>query len=421
MCRTFHTLSAIPLVPPLETRSVVLVTICFSDQVTAVCAGLCRRKKNLGLVSQPVVKNNSATPVYQKLLTFLLLSLIWETSWLHANDYVLDQSGQLVEIPILISEELTGPTLFVGIDGEDCDSYTDSWCQRYGGESSCIGLPQKQCWPRWFASASGLVMTRSLPDGTTSTGPGGLAVSTRSASASWPGGLDLRLGRWFGERQEHAIELIYWGVYNIGSSAPQQTGGSSGVLSRSDTINNIEINWLYAPETRPEFHQGNKRVNWMWLAGFRFFQLEDQLSLGVTSPAFDLDTATNNNLFGGQFGGRFDWEIAPRMRFVVVPKFLLAGNASSNRATQTNGATTNVRSTVDVFSWLGSVDTSVAWDLTDRWSLWLGYRVVGVGNIAQADGQWPSGLPATSASLGGIATGSESIIHGAFAGFESHY
>ena len=407
--------------PLLETRSIVSVTICFSDQVTAVCSGLCRRKKNLGFVSRRVAKNNSAVPVYQKLFAFLLLSLIWETSWLYANDHVLDESGQLVEIPILISEELAGPRLFVGIDGEGCDSYTDSWCQRYGGESSCIGLPRKQCWPRWFASASGLVMTRSLPDGTTSTGPGGLAVSTRSASASWPGGLDLRLGRWFGERQEHAIEFIYWGVYNIGSSAPQQTGAASGVLSRTDTINNIEINWLYAPETRPEFHQGNKRVNWMWLAGFRFFQLEDQLGLDVRSPTFDLETATNNNLFGGQIGGRFDWEIAPRMRFVVVPKFLLAGNASSNKAIQTNGATTDVRSTVDVFSWLGSVDTSVAWDLTDRWSLWLGYRVVGVGNIAQADGQWPSALPATSASLGGIATGSESIIHGAFAGFESHY
>ena len=62
-------------------------------------------------------------------------------------------------------------------------------------------------------------MTRSLPDGANSTGPGGLAVSTRSASASWPGGVDLRLGRWFGDRQEHAVEFIYWGVYNMGSSA----------------------------------------------------------------------------------------------------------------------------------------------------------------------------------------------------------
>ena len=91
-------------------------------------------------------------------------------------------------------------------------------------------------------------------------------------------------------------------------------------------------------------------------------------------------------------GGRFDWAFAPRMRFVVVPKILLAGNSISNRAVSSTGGTTTAdeRSTLDEFSWLGSVDTSVAWDVSDRWSLWIGYRVVGVGNIAQADGQWPA-------------------------------
>jgi len=355
---------------------------------------------------------------YQVVIALVLFSLICKSEYLKADEYVLDDSGQLIETPLLVPGELTVPTLLVDIDGESCDFYEDDWCQRYGGNSSCIGLPSKQCWPRWFASASGLVMTRSLPDGATSTPPD-FAVSTRSASTSWPGGVDLRLGRWFGDRQEHAVEFIYWGVYNMGSSA-QQPGPTLGVLTRADTINNIEINWLYAPQDRPEFHQGNQRIHWMWLAGFRFFQLEDQLIFDVPSN-YELQTATNNNLFGGQFGGRFDWEIAPRMRFVIVPKFLLAGNATSNRSIQSRGPSDNVRSAVDVFSWLGSVDTSVAWDVTERWSLWLGYRVVGVGNIAQADGQWPSTLPSSSASLQGIATGSESIIHGAFAGFESRY
>jgi len=352
-------------------------------------------------------------------IALAVMSLVCKSEYLKAGEYVLDDSGQLIEMPLFVSGELPIPTLLVDIDGESCDFYEDDWCQRYGGDSSCIGLPRKQCWPRWFASASGLVMTRSLPNGANSTPPE-FTVSTRSASASWPGGVDLRLGRWFGDHQEHAIEFIYWGVYNMGSSAQQQTGPTTGVLSRSDTINNIEINWLYAPQDRPEFHQDNQRIHWMWLAGFRFFQLEDQLTFDVPSN-FEFQTATNNNLFGGQFGGRFDWEIAPRMRFVIVPKFLLAGNASSNKTTQSRGPSENIRSAVDVFSWLGSVDTSIAWDVTERWSLWLGYRVVGVGNIAQADGQWPSTLPASAASLGGIATGSESIIHGAFAGFESRY
>jgi hypothetical protein len=266
-------------------------------------------------------------------------------------------------------------------------------------------------------------MTRSLPGGSTSTGPGGLTVSTRSADASWPGGVDLRVGRWFGEEQRQAIELIYWGVYNIGSTAPQQTGSASGALTRSDLVNDVEINWLYSLGDRPEFHTDNHRVNWVWLAGFRFFQLEDDLAVIAFPGDIDFDVTTNNNLFGGQLGGKFDWSFAPRLRFAVVPKFLLAGNAISNRATSsTSGTSTaDVRSTLGVFSWLGSVDTSLAWDVTDRWSLWIGYRVVGVGNIAQADEQWPATIPASAASLQGVTAGSDSIIHGGFAGFESRY
>ena len=325
--------------------------------------------------------------------------------------------------PLYIPQPETDQSIIIDMADSPLDPTADPWCQRYGGNSSCIAPARLPCWPRWFASATGLVMTRSLPSGSTSTGPGGLAVSTRSADASWPGGVDLRVGRWFGEEQRQAVELIYWGVYNIGSTAPQQTGSASGALTRSDLVNDVEINWLYSLGDRPEFHTDNRRVNWMWLAGFRFFQLQDDLALIAVPGNIDFDVTTNNNLFGGQMGGRFDWAFAPRFRFAVVPKFLLAGNAISNLTTSSTGGirTADVRSTLGVFSWLGSVDTSLAWDVTDRWSLWIGYRVVGVGNIAQADQQWPATIPASAASLQGVTAGSDSIIHGGFAGFESRY
>lgn len=50
----------------------------------------------------------------------------------------------------------------------------------------------------------------------------------------------------------------------------------------------------------------------------------------------------------------------------------------------------------------------------------MGYRVVGVGNIAPADAQWLS-LILSPASLSGIAAGSATIIHGGFAGFQGQY
>jgi hypothetical protein len=322
-------------------------------------------------------------------------------------------------------------------------------------------------WPRWFAGASGLVMTRTLPAGTATMLPaGGVQLTTSSAAATWPGGLDLHVGRWFGPRQQHAVEFIYWGVYGIGSAAtattspptidaiPQAPGVGIGstpasayltnaaaqTISRSDLVNDVEINWIYAPGGRPEFLSQDpslpsRPINLMWLAGFRFFQLEDVLTQtsfpgGGAPGTLDLGVATNNNLYGAQIGAKFDWRFLSHVRFSAVPKFMIAGNSITNTASLATGAGTqavfpsgdpaNVHSTLGVFSWLGSVDTGLAWDVTERWSLSVGYRVVGVGNIAQADGQWPT-MISSPASISGIDAGSSTIIHGGFAGFEGRY
>jgi hypothetical protein len=320
-------------------------------------------------------------------------------------------------------------------------------------------------WPRWFAGASGLVMTRTLPAGTATMQPaGGVQLTTSSAAATWPGGVDLHFGRWFGPRQQNAVEFIYWGVYGIGTSDTATVAGINAIpqaqnvfvgttpasaylansasqqISRSDLVNDVEINWLYSLWERPEFlsrdpSSPSRTINLMWLAGFRFFQLEDVLTQtsvsGSGAPGtLDLGVATNNNLYGAQVGAKFDWRFLPQIRFSAVPKFMIAGNSITNTTTLATGSGTqalflsgapvNVHSTLGVFSWLGSVDTGVAWDVTERWTLSLGYRVVGVGNIAQADGQWPPVIT-SPASISGINGGSSTIIHGGFAGFEARY
>jgi hypothetical protein len=218
------------------------------------------------------------------------------------------------------------------------------------------------------------------------------------------------------------------------------TNAAAQTISRSDLVNDVEINWLYSLWERPEFLSQDpatpsRRINLMWLAGFRFFQLEDVLTQtsfpgGGAPGTLDLGVATNNNLYGAQVGAKFDWRFLPQVRFSSVPKFMIAGNSITNTTTLATGSGTqavfasgapvNVHSTLGVFSWLGSVDTGVAWDVTDRWSLSLGYRVVGVGNIAQADDQWPPVITGP-ASISGIDAGSSTIIHGGFAGFEGRY
>jgi len=322
--------------------------------------------------------------------------------------------------------------------------------------------PGATAWPRWFAGATGLVMTRTLPAGAATMQPvDGTQLSTAAAGATWPGGVDLHLGRWFGPQQRHAVEFIYWGVYNLGGTGsvtsdaaaitaiPQAPGATFGgvpassylvdasgqQIARSDVVNDVEVNWIYALGDRPEFQPRDRAVSLMWLAGFRFFQVNDTLALTTVpgdptlAPAL-LSVATNNDLYGGQVGAKFDWRVLPRLRFNTVPKFLIGGNAITNttgladrsgqQAVYADGTPVHRHETLGVFSWLGSVDTGLAWDVTDHWTLSLGYRVVGVGNIAQADGQWPSSLD-SAASCPCIAAGSSTIIHGGFAGFEGRY
>jgi len=318
-------------------------------------------------------------------------------------------------------------------------------------------------WPRWFAGAGGLVMTRTLPAGSATMQPlSAVQLNTSDTGVNWSGGVDLHVGRWFGMRQQHSVECIYWGVYQLGGSAtvtspsasiaaiPQAPGVTVAgqpatdaltnlagqTIRRSDVINDVEINWVYSLWERPEFLPRERSVNLMWLAGFRFFEVNDQLVLENSpgDPAvndLDFNVATNNNLYGAQVGAKFDWRFLPRLRLNIVPKFMIGGNAITNTSAFVendgslgtfiaSGAPAKVHSTLGVFSWLGSVDTGLAWDVTEHWSLWMGYRVVGVGNIAQADDQWTTTVN-SAGSLSGVTAGSSTIVHGGFAGFEGRY
>ena len=329
-------------------------------------------------------------------------------------------------------------------------------------------------WPRWFTGASGLVMTRTLPGGApVALSPGhGVVLATSDAAASWSGGIDLHLGRWLWASQEHGVEAVYWGAYGIGSTAtvtdpanrlqaapraPGMTVAGSPAssfltnaraesISRSDLVNNVEINWLWAPWGRPEFFvPGEGPVTLTWLAGFRFFELEDVLqstSLSGSVPPgatigwngganqFGLGVATNNDIFGAQIGGKADWHLLPKLRLSVVKKFMFGGNAITDTSTMATGngvvgtfpggAPAQAHGTASAFSYLGQLDGSLVWDVSRTWSLSLGYRLVGLANIAQADPSWPQSVT-SSASLLHLNTNGSTFVHGAFAGFQGRF
>jgi hypothetical protein len=362
--------------------------------------------------------------------------------------------GDMIECPPLYIADPSGELPLMGPVYSESSWPWQTGCSGCSDSGGCAS-----CRPRWFASASGLVMTRTLPSGAPmSSRNGAVALTSANAAANWPGGLDLRIGRWFGQQQRHGVEAIYWGIYNIGTADSADGGGLDAVPSlaptilvgaapastlfenasaqrvgRNDLVNDVEVNWLYTVGQHPEWLDNDHPWSLTWLAGFRFFQLLDTLTLTSPSGGSDpliLDVTANNNLFGAQVGTRLDWHFAHRFRLAAIPKFMIGGSSVSNLstlqtadgvlATYANGDTVSGRTTGSTFGYLGSVDGLIAWDVTDHWSLWIGYRVVGVGNVFNADSVWPTQIVGPS-SLAVINTGGTTLIHGGFAGFESRY
>jgi hypothetical protein len=212
---------------------------------------------------------------------------------------------------------------------------------------SSVGDGLAKTWPRWFAGASGLVMTRTLPAGTATMQPlGGVQLATSDAGANWPGGVDLHMsaaGSACGSSTRSSSST--GACIGVGTSAgvvveprrhrrhPAGAGRDGGwparmrpssptldaqQISRSDVINDVEINWVYSLWDRPEFLPRERAVNLMWLAGFRFFQVGDNLTLQNTAPSnpalggLDFNAATNNNIYGAQVGAKFDWRFLAR-------------------------------------------------------------------------------------------------------------
>ena len=94
---------------------------------------LYNRKQNYALSIREVSRPLALRASCQLLTVFVLVGLVCKLGYLKATEYILDDSGQLIEMPLLAAEGLQTSTIFVDIDGENCDFYEDDWCQRYGG------------------------------------------------------------------------------------------------------------------------------------------------------------------------------------------------------------------------------------------------------------------------------------------------
>ncbi|HEV3138421.1 MAG TPA: BBP7 family outer membrane beta-barrel protein [Pirellulales bacterium] len=315
------------------------------------------------------------------------------------------------------------------------------------------------CGASWFGSVGGLVMTRNRANPFWTTFQTGVntnqLLNTQNAEAGWAGGGQVTVGRaWCCGT---GLAFTYWGLGDMTGTAsiydptnnlstpinlntqfgPVMIGTNPASfyfdgsrehrITRSDNVQNFEINLLQAAIVN------NRWLQLTGLAGFRYLRFEERLSfaaLSGTAPAGStfgvnggadeayLNFHTTNNLFGAQIGAIANIPLTQRLGFFVIPKGGIFCNQMTNNAALFSGDGMqgfNINSTKSDVSFLGEIDSGLNWAFTPNFRAYLGYRVIGVANLALSDNQFLPFL-ADQQGFGQIKQNGGLILHGGFAG-----
>ena len=214
------------------------------------------------------------------------------------------------------------------------------------------------------------------------------------------------------------------GARRLGSCAPGSVFG--GACRNGD----------YGNAIGPLARACGGRSRFTMLQGFRWFQLEDAMRIigdvdgtgGYSGTDLYIDSETENNLYGYQFGGTWTYCLSQRLLLNLGGKFGLYGNHASfyhsigtstivaNTVSQGAGAgDINGEYTDTVLSSLGELDLGLGYRLNCAWTLRGGYRLLGVTNVATAPGQIPTEY-VTAASAGAVRADDSLVLHGAYVG-----
>lgn len=206
---------------------------------------------------------------------------------------------------------------------------------------------------------------------------------------------------------------------------------------RNDRVNNFEINVIQGPA----FNYG--RVTVLGLLGFRYFRFDERFTFGSLAGGFDwgdnggneeayLRFRTVNNLYGAQIGALLNYAVCPRMGVFFIPKVGIFGNQMNSRVQLQSGS--GITGTIndpgpqpfaiyghksDV-SMLAELDTGLNFQILPGLWGFVGYRVLGINNVALADNQF---LPYLADAQGyrEIKQSGSLILHGGFAGLAFLY
>jgi len=343
----------------------------------------------------------------------------------------------------------------------------------FGTCGRMLGYQHNPCMPcPWYGSIMGLYMSRNDANRVWTSfqtnNQANQLTNTNDIGLTWKPGFEVTFGRRIGccGQGPWALEASYFYIDNFegyhsttahpsvstpltfGDCHFTNTGHGTGVntwydgaqehrLWRRNEIHNVEVSlvrtrMLASCETPWDFE---------WEVGVRYFQFDESLRFGTLSSdgadwsdaaetAF-LDEDVKNSLIGGQLGFNAGWYFHPSWRLFIGPKFGIYNNHIEQRAALYRGdgeaATTTgsyadfpVKSETNELAFLTQFDVGLDWQMTQRFSAQVGYRVIIASGIALADHQVPHFINDTP-EFNHIDNNGELILHGAFAGGTFNY
>jgi hypothetical protein len=175
---------------------------------------------------------------------------------------------------------------------------------------------------------------------------------------------------------------------------------SSHRIYRTDNVNNFEVNGLLGV-----WNVG--RLTSVPFVGFRYFRFDESLAFrgiaGGGDPSNPDDWAQHqnrmvNNMYGVQFGSFNNYMIGQRWGVFFCPKVGLFANQMNGR-TQVRDGNGNylqddfgniydIQAHKTDFSMLGEIDAGLTYFWRPNVFSYVGYRVIGIANIALSDQQF---------------------------------
>ncbi len=170
--------------------------------------------------------------------------------------------------------------------------------------------------------------------------------------------------------------------------------------------------------------------------GFRWFQFNDDFRFSAYDAVNQsmFDSNAQNDLFGYQIGGRWNYCLTNRVNLGMGARFGAYANSVEVRQRVGNNAMpsryetadpalsrhVNMRDRGTVLSGLGEIDLGAGFRLSDCWTIRGGYRVLGVSGVATSVGMIKHEMFRENLSARHEANNSV-LLHGAFIGSEFNW